>query len=173
MFRLCTSQATTSHCGRKEKSEDLKFAKFLSKILFLIKIKKKTFFKSKSNLSRFLQLLISPSLRLYFLVMHVSLPTFSSDAFGVKTGPKNLCRLMFLFFFKKKHVFLQGTINMSQHQVVIKSEVKKHFTKVAIFGLNFGFPFFTLKLPFAFSTEISIAYMGTCLLTSVPSMNEP
>ena len=62
---------------------------------------------------------------------------------------------------------------MHQHQAVIKSEVKKHFTKIASFGPNFGFPFFTLTLSFPFSTEISIAYMGTFLLTSVPSMNEP
>ena len=98
---------------QKGKIGGLKICEVFEQNLIFNQNKKKTFFKSKSNLSRFLQLLISPSLRLYFLVIHVSLPTFSSDAFGVKTGPKNLCRLMFLFFFKKKHVFLQGTINMS------------------------------------------------------------
>ena len=62
---------------------------------------------------------------------------------------------------------------MRQHQAVIKSEVKKHFTKIAIFGPNFGFPFFTLTLYFPFSTEISIPCMATFLVTSAPSMNDP
>ena len=117
------------------------------------------------NFTRFPQLLISPSLRLYFSVKNwnVSLRTFSSEAFGVETGPKNLSRLMFLFFFFRNTYFCKEQEICASNKQLYNQRLKKIHTN-GDFWSQFWLPYFYSDIFYSF-----FYWNQHCIHGNVPS----